>query len=135
MSFRSPLGKAKGLGSAKDGTGHFIAQRVTALALIPLVIWVVIATLQLPAMDYFNMSEAHMREITIEWFSGPFNAIMTIFFIIAIFYHGALGMQVVIEDYVHTEWVKIFSIAIINISSFAAATIGIFSILTIYFKG
>lgn len=94
---QTPLKRARGLGSAKSGTDHFIVQRVTALALIPLVLWVIYLALALMHADY-----AHARALVHQ----PLNALLLIAFVIATFWHTQLGVQVVIEDYVHTRWLE-----------------------------
>src|SRR5271163_4923229 len=83
---RSPLGRALGLGSAKEGVEHWWAQRITALALVPLALWFVIAI--------------------VDWVRRPLPGISLVLLLIATFYHGALGLQVVIEDYVENEPVR-----------------------------
>jgi succinate dehydrogenase / fumarate reductase, membrane anchor subunit len=96
-SYRTPLAKARGLGSAKEGVGHFIQQRVSALALIVLVPWFVIsAVLAVPA-GY---------EGARQWMAQPWNAIALILLSGAAFFHMRLGMQVVIEDYIHGHGMK-----------------------------
>jgi succinate dehydrogenase / fumarate reductase, membrane anchor subunit len=98
MSLRSSLGLVRGLGSAKSGTHHWWMQRVTAVALVPLTLWLVISLIGLTDADYAT---------AIAWFSSPLNAALMVSAIVAIFYHAQLGMQVVFEDYIHTEWVKL----------------------------
>src|SRR5262249_51775750 len=93
-NLQTPLKRVRGLGSAKDGTHHFIVQRVTAVALIPLVLWLIWFALKLMHADY-----AHARALVHE----PLNAVLSIAFVIALFWHAQLGVQVVIEDYVHTK--------------------------------
>src|SRR5580700_1805842 len=91
---RSPLGRAIGLGSAKEGVEHWWAQRVTAIALVPLALWFVIAIIELAGAD---------RALFVEWVRHPLPAVLLVLLLIAAFYHGALGLQVVIEDYVENE--------------------------------
>ena len=92
---RTPLKTARGLGSAKDGTHHFVLQRITAVALIFLSLYVVWLILSLVGSDYATVraSVAH-----------PCNAVLLVAFIVATFWHAKLGLQVIIEDYVHTPW-------------------------------
>lgn len=126
MSLRSPLGRARGLGSAKEGVSHFWWQRLTGLALVPITFWFVISVVSLAGSDY-----AHFRA----WLSTPGNATMMILLIFATFYHAKLGCQVVIEDYVHDEGVKLASLIAV---SFAAALFGIFctvAVLRVAFVG
>jgi len=137
MNFKTSLKRAKGLGSAKEGTKHWLAQRVSAVALIILVIWMISAFLQFPVADIYGggLSLLKTREIAMEWISHPLNSLLCIFLLIAMFYHGALGMRVILEDYVHNELTKVLSIIAVNILSFAAAVIGIFSVLSSFLNG
>ena len=91
--FRTPLKQARGLGSAKDGTGHFLWQRVTAIALVLAGAWLLGLLLSLRGADY-----AHARMLV----ADPLNATILVAFLVAAFWHAKLGLQVVIEDYVHT---------------------------------
>jgi len=95
---RTPLKQVRGLGSARNGTHHFIAQRITAVALFGLSIWFVWLTLALMHADY---ASAHAL------IAKPLNAVLMVAFIVAMFWHAQLGLQVVIEDYVHTPWLEI----------------------------
>ncbi|HET7127044.1 MAG TPA: succinate dehydrogenase, hydrophobic membrane anchor protein [Lysobacter sp.] len=91
--FRTPLKRARGLGSAKDGTGHFLWQRVTAIALVLVGAWLIGVLLSLGGSDF-----ERARGVV----ANPFNATLLVAFLVAAFWHAKLGMQVVIEDYVHT---------------------------------
>jgi len=95
---QTPLKRVSGLGSSKSGTHHFIVQRVTALALIPLVLWIIWLALALMHADY-----AHARALVHQ----PINALLLIAFVVAAFWHAQLGLQVVVEDYVHTRWLEV----------------------------
>ncbi len=106
MNFKSPLAKAHGLGSAGQGTHHWWMQRVTAIALIPLGLWFAIAIA--------SAADAGYEQIT-SWISSPLNTLLLLSFIIAGLYHAMLGVQVVIEDYVQTSWLKIGSILIMKL--------------------
>ena len=97
---QTPIKRARGLGSAQSGTHHFIVQRVTALALIPLVVWIVYFVLAVLHADY-----AQARAMV----HAPLNAVLLVAFVIAAFWHAKLGLQVVVEDYVHTRWLEITS--------------------------
>jgi succinate dehydrogenase / fumarate reductase membrane anchor subunit len=97
MSLRTPLARVRHLGSAKDGTGHWWAQRLTALALIPLTIWFVASLVNLAGADHAAMAA---------WMGNPVSAGLMILLVVATFYHAALGLQVVIEDYIHGEGAK-----------------------------
>lgn len=119
---RTPLAKVRGLGSAKDGTHHFWAQRVSALALIPLVLWFGLSVASLPNASY---------ESVVLWLDSPFNVVMLVSSLIAGFYHGALGIQVIIEDYVSEEWVRIAGIITVQLVSFFLAALGVFATLKV----
>ncbi len=122
MNFRTPLAKVKGLGSAKAGSSHFWMQRISAITLIPLSLWMVFFTKQL-------LNAPHQDIIL--WLAGPLDATLALAWVIAAFYHAALGLQVIIEDYVHTEWIKISSIWLMKLTLlfFAlAAIVAIFKI-------
>ena len=98
MNLRTPLATARGLGSAHSGVHHWWVQRLTAVALIPLTIWFVWIGPGLLAAD-FDSARAFV--------GAPFNALLLAAFVVALFWHAQLGLQVVIEDYVHTRWLEI----------------------------
>ena len=98
MNYRTDRARVEGLGSAHAGTAHFWQQRVTAAALAPLSIWFAYSALHLVGAHY---------NAAIEFLRAPLHAVLTILFIIASLYHMTLGLQVVIEDYVHSEGQKI----------------------------
>ncbi|MEK9677411.1 MAG: succinate dehydrogenase, hydrophobic membrane anchor protein [Rhodospirillaceae bacterium] len=126
MSLRSDLGKVRGLGSAKEGTSHWWMQRITAVALVPLSIWFVITASGLVGIDQAGFKV---------WLNEPGNMLMLILFIGALFYHMQLGLQVVIEDYVHGEKAKVISL-VLNL--FVAIFFGgssIIAILKVAFGG
>jgi succinate dehydrogenase / fumarate reductase membrane anchor subunit len=119
---RSPLGRAIGLGSAKEGVEHWWAQRVTAVALVPLSIWFIASIISLVGADI---------ETVQNWVGQPLPAILLMLLLIAVFYHVSLGLQVVVEDYIHTELTKLGLIIAIRLISFAFAVAGIFAVLSI----
>ena len=118
-SLRTPLGHVRGLGSAKDGTHHWWMQRVTAVALVPLTLWFVVGLI---CHDGAEQSAVQA------WLGNPVNAALIILFVATAYFHGYLGTQVVIEDYVHNELLKIASILAVK---FAAAFLGIVSIIAV----
>lgn len=123
MHYRTPLSKVRGLGSAKSGTSHWWYQRVSAVALIPLSYWIIVL---------LNLSIHASFQETVVWFKSPFNSVAVISWMLAAFYHSALGLQVVVEDYIHPEGGKILAIwAIKLIFMFLAlaAAIAIFRII------
>jgi succinate dehydrogenase / fumarate reductase membrane anchor subunit len=123
---RSPLGRAIGLGSAKEGVEHWWAQRVSAVALLVLGLWFVSSLVALAGAG---------RATVAAWLHGPLAAILTILTLAAVFYHGALGLQVVIEDYVRAEGVKLGSIVLVRLLCLALAVAAIFAVLRIAFGG
>lgn len=118
-SMRTPLGKVRGLGAARHGTGHFIAQRISAVALIPLVLWFVWAVAAHAGADY---------SAAIRFLSHPVNAGLMLLLVLAGIYHFMLGLQVVIEDYVHTEGLKILSLLA---NKFVAAALAVAAVIAI----
>ena len=123
---RSPLGRALGLGSAKEGVAHWWAQRLTAVALVPLTLGFASAVIAMTGAD---------RVTVVGWLHAPLPAIVTVLMLIAVFYHMALGVQVVIEDYVHSEWSKITLLILNKFVAYALAAAGIFAVLRIAFTG
>jgi succinate dehydrogenase / fumarate reductase membrane anchor subunit len=124
MSMQTPLGRVRGLGSAKNGTHHWWMQRITAVALVPLTLWFVYSILSLLGAGH-AAAEA--------WLASPVNAVLMVLLIIATFHHLQLGLQVVIEDYIHGEGAKIAAIVIIKLASFALAVTGAFAVLKVAF--
>jgi len=126
MSLRTDLGRVRGLGSAKQGAAHWWAQRVTAVALVPLVLWLVASLAAHTGADV-----AAVRA----WIARPAVAVTLVLLIGVTFHHAQLGLQVVIEDYVHTECVKVASIVLVKFAAVALAATGIFSVLKIALAG
>ncbi|MHB8478501.1 MAG: succinate dehydrogenase, hydrophobic membrane anchor protein [Steroidobacteraceae bacterium] len=124
MSLRSPLGRVLGLGSAKEGTGHWWAQRVSAVALIPLTLWFMFSLLALPALDYATVTL---------WLSYPLSGFLAVLLIAVLSYHSYLGTAEVIEDYVRAAGSKIFSLVLLRFSYVLAGGAGIFAILRVAF--
>src|SRR5512147_2997586 len=116
MELRSSLGRVRGLGSAKEGVSHWWAQRVTAIALVPLSIWFVIAVISLLGADH-----AEYRT----WIGQFGNALLMILTALVLFYHAHLGMQVVIEDYVHGEAARVITLLVVKfvLSALAASCV------------
>jgi succinate dehydrogenase / fumarate reductase, membrane anchor subunit len=123
-SLRTPLAQVKGLGSAKDGTSHFIHQRVTAIALIPLSLWFVCSILGLVTSNDPSKLAA--------WLYSGVNASVLILMLIALFYHAKLGMQVVIEDYVHCSCIKITALLGNTFFMYGAALLSILAVLKLH---
>jgi len=125
MHYRSPLANVRGLGSAKTGTSHWWMQRVTAVVLIPLSFWLII---------FLDLSlKAPIQEI-VAWLAMPLNTIAIVVWVVAVFYHSALGLQVIIEDYVAAEGIKIIAVWTVNLVFIflaLAALIAVFRIISI----
>ena len=126
MSLQTPLGRVRGLGSAKSGTHHWWMQRVTAVALVPLCLWFVVAMIKLTGADH---------SVAAAWLRSPFNAIVMVLLIIAGFHHMQLGLQVVIEDYVHGPGTKVVLMLGQKLLSFTLAIVAVFAVLKIAFGG
>jgi succinate dehydrogenase / fumarate reductase, membrane anchor subunit len=125
MSLRSPLGRVTGLGSAGEGVGHWWAQRVTAVALIPLTLWFVIAVLGENLSSYEAMRA---------WVARPSVAIPTILLILCVAWHSKLGVQVVVEDYVHGKGAKITALLLSLFIHLLATTAAVFAVLRLAFS-
>ena len=120
--YRTPLKRVQGLGSARNGTGHFWIQRVTAVALVPLLLWFVYLVLSLIGQDPFVV-RAHL--------AGPFTSTLLIALIIAGFWHGQLGLQVVIEDYIHAPWLEMSLQILVKLLAAALAIFGVIAVIRI----
>ena len=120
---RSPLALSMGFGSAKDGVEHWWMQRVSAVALVPLTLWFVASIIAHTGSDYATF---------IAWLRTPLANILMILLLIALFYHTTLGIQVVIEDYVHSG-LKFAALAAVRLGCFALAATGIVATLRIGF--
>ena len=123
MKLRSELGKVKGYGSAKHGSGHWLAQRFSALALIPLLVWFVAYILKIVTTDHITL---------VTRLSSPVNAVLLLLFIGTVLYHGTLGFQVVIEDYVSCEAAKVAIIFLTRAFAIVTAVALLVSVLTFH---
>jgi succinate dehydrogenase / fumarate reductase membrane anchor subunit len=119
---RSPLGRARGLGSARAGSHHWWSQRLTAIALVPLTLWFIYSVI--------HLSGAPHRAV-IDWMSSPLTLGLMLALIVATFHHLQLGVQVVIEDYVHDERLKIGGVLAVRALSVLLALMCIVSVLKI----
>ncbi len=125
MQLRSKLGQARGLGSAKEGVGHWWTQRVTAIALVPLSIWFVIAAIGQTGADYAQFAA---------WLGIFGNALLMALTVIVLFYHAQLGMQVVIEDYVHGAAAQITAQLVVRFVLFVLAVSCLLAIVLVAIK-
>jgi succinate dehydrogenase / fumarate reductase membrane anchor subunit len=124
MSLRSPLGRVLGMGSAKDGTGHWWAQRVSAVALVPLTLWFLYSLLVLPALDYGTVKA---------WLALPISSFLAALSVAVLTHHSYLGTTVVVEDYVHAAGLKVATLLLLRFLYVIFGGAGIFAILRVAF--
>jgi succinate dehydrogenase / fumarate reductase membrane anchor subunit len=122
MSLRTPLAGAKGLGTAKAGFHHWWLSRLTAIALVPLTLWFVFALASLSSMEYVDF---------VAWVRSPLVTALLLVTLAVTVYHMMLGLRVILEDYVHVEWLKVSSIIVMNFASILVAALGLVAILKI----
>ena len=123
---QTPMKRVQGLGSAKSGTEHFWLQRLTALALAPLGIWFVYSVLALIGSEHAGVTE---------WMRHPVNATLLALMAATLFWHSKLGVQVVLEDYIHTEWMKIAALIFNNFIHVLLGAAAVISVLRVAFGG
>ena len=123
---RTPLARARGLGSAREGVHHWWAQRVTAIALIPLVVWFAISLVMMSGADYGAVRA---------WIGSPVVMVLLILTIAIGLHHGQLGLQVVIEDYVHGDGSKLALIVAVRFIAVLFGLAAIVAVLRIGFGG
>ncbi len=126
MSLRSPLGAALGHGTAGEGVGHWWSQRISALALVPLTLWLLVALLRLPLADHAAVSI---------WMSAGWNPVLLVLTVLFTCWHSLLGVQVVIEDYVHAPALKITSLLASSGAHVLLAAGGVYAILRVALRG
>jgi succinate dehydrogenase / fumarate reductase membrane anchor subunit len=120
--YRTPLKGVHGLGSAKQGTGHFMVQRVTAIALLFLACWFLYFVAGLMHADYLTATDAVAK---------PWNAMLLIAFLVAMFWHAQLGVQVVIEDYVHSHGLALTAQIAVRFVCILGALASVFAVVRI----
>ena len=126
MGNGSPLGRVRGLGSAREGTHHWILQRITAIGNLLAGGFFVASLLMLPDLSYSTLSD---------WIASPLAATAMALLVVTTFWHARLGLQVVIEDYVHTPGNKVAALLALNLAIFAGAAFGVFSIARLALGG
>lgn len=126
MKLRSPRSKAVGLGSAKHGFSHWWWQRVTAVALVPLVLWFVYSILCLMGSGYAEATA---------WLSSPINATLMLVFVLAMLFHAQTGLQVVIEDYIHVKWLNLTLLLLVKFLAVILAVLATISVLKVALGG
>ena len=125
-SLQSDFKRVRGLGSAKEGVAHWWAQRITALALIPLTVWFVASVVRLVGAP---------DAAVIDWVASPVPAILLVLLVVAAFHHAQLGLQVVIEDYVHGEGAKLALLLLVKGTAIVLGLLVIFAIVRMYSWG
>jgi succinate dehydrogenase / fumarate reductase, membrane anchor subunit len=124
VSLRSPLGRVLGLGSAKEGVAHWWAQRVSAVALIPLTLWFFFSLLALPDLEFDTVKT---------WLGLPLSGFLAVLLVAVLFYHSYLGTMVIVEDYVHATGVKLLSLLALRFLYVLAGGAAVFAILRVAF--
>ena len=124
MSMQSNLGRVRGMGSAKEGVHHWWMQRLTAIALVPLMLWLVISIVAHAGAGHAAVTA---------WMGQPIPAILMILLVVGGYYHAKLGMQVVIEDYVHNEGVKFVALIGLKLLTVVLGVASVFAILKLAF--
>ncbi|MDB6088416.1 MAG: sdhD [Gammaproteobacteria bacterium] len=126
MSLRSPLGRALGAGSAKDGVRHWWMQRLSSIALVPLSIWFVVSLLSLPTLDHVTVTA---------WMGQSWTALLLILFVLVATWHSQLGVRVVAEDYIHGAGAKTLVLIALTFAHALVAAAGVFAVLKVAFGG
>tara|TARA_R110000787_G_scaffold285173_2_gene400185 strand:+ start:143957 stop:144337 length:381 start_codon:yes stop_codon:yes gene_type:complete len=124
MEMRSQLGRVRGLGSNKEGAHHFWVQRVSGVALIPLALWFVFAVTSVIGADLSTFKA---------WVGTHYNPLLLVLLIGCMFYHAQLGLQVIIEDYVHGEAVKLTSLIVMKFAAVLLAGSAVFAVIRLTF--
>lgn len=124
MSLQTPLGKVRGLGAAGTGVHHWWVQRLTAVALVPLAVWLLVSLVTLPSLEFVTL---------VSWISGTWTATLLTLFVLTASWHSRLGIQVVLEDYVHDHGLKTVSLVLSGFVHAVLAALGVFAILRIAF--
>lgn len=126
MSLRTPLSRVRGLGSAKEGAHHWTMQRATAIALIPLVLYMLTSVVAMVGAPY---------ETVRAFLAQPLTATVLLLLVLAGLWHIRLGLQVVVEDYIHKESSRVFLLLLINGTAFIAGALALLSVLRLYVTG
>jgi len=120
MSLRTPLAEVRGLGSAKAGLHHWWWQRLTAIALVPLTLWLTASLLAVGTAEY---------AVVLEWARRPLSALLIACFVLALYYHSYLGMQVIIEDYVSSTWQRITCLLALKLLAILPALVCVYALI------
>lgn len=117
---RSQLGRVRGLGSAKSGLAHWWTQRLTAIALVPLSLWFIVSVLHLLGAPH---------DAVVDWISGPWTIVLMIALVVATFHHAQLGLQVVIEDYIHNDATRLAALLAVKAAAILLGMACVVSVL------
>ena len=126
IEMRSMIGRVRGLGSAKEGVQHWWAQRLTAVALVPLTLWFVASVVALIGAPY---------PAFVAWVRNPIDSVLLVLLIVAVFHHAQLGLQVVIEDYVHHEPTKLASLLLVKAAALLLGLVSLWAVVRLAFGG
>jgi len=126
MTMRSPLARVLGHGSAKEGVHHWWVQRLTSVALVPLTVWFVVSVLSLPSLDHATVSA---------WVGQLWTAVFLILFVLTAAWHSQLGVQVVVEDYVHGSGTKTLALSLVTFFHVVVAVAGVLAVLKVALGG
>ena len=126
MGNGTSIGRVRGLGSAHEGAHHWIIQRFTAIGNVVLMVWFIASILMMPDMSYATVTE---------WLSAPIPAAAMVLLIVSVFWHAKLGLQVLIEDYVHEAGTKFAVLALLNLAVIAGGVFGIFCVARLALGG
>ncbi|WJY18104.1 succinate dehydrogenase, hydrophobic membrane anchor protein [Alteriqipengyuania flavescens] len=124
MANGTPIGRVRGLGPAHEGPHHWLVQRFTAIGNLFLMLWFGVSLALMSSYDYASMTD---------WLSGPLNSTLMALLVISIFWHARLGLQVLVEDYVHDAGTKFGVIAALNLATFASVAFALICIARIAF--
>ena len=126
MKMETPLGRVRGLGSARAGAHHWWLERLTSISTLVLLVWLVVSLVRMPDLEQSTLAE---------WLSQPLAAVPMLLLIVSVFWHLKMGLQVVVEDYVHTDGPKLLWITLITFLSLLGAGLAIFAVLKIALGG
>lgn len=126
MAHDTPIKRVRGLGSAHHGAHHWLVQRFTAIGNLVLSIWLIASIIGLPDLSYATVSE---------WLAQPVSATAMILLVISTFWHARLGLQVLIEDYLHNSGTKFAALAALNLAVIGGGAFAIFSVASLAFGG
>ncbi|MGQ0588718.1 MAG: succinate dehydrogenase, hydrophobic membrane anchor protein [Sphingosinicella sp.] len=126
MRMETPLGRVRGLGSARSGAHHWWLERLTSVSTLILFLWFIFSRVRLPSLDHQTVTQ---------WLSSPLAAVPMLLLVVSLFWHAKLGLIVVVEDYVHEEGGRLFWGVVINFLAILGAALALFAILKIAFTG